>query len=78
MPLNLFLERFSFLNLGISRIDLKIEFGSTIIFSLENLFDPRFKVSTDSRNPRVGGKIIRSFSSKFKFLSHGKTESEFK
>lgn len=74
----MFRERLSFFSQGISRIDLKTEFGSTIIFSLENLFDPRFKFSTDWRKPSVGGNIIRSFSSRFKFLSLGNTESEFK
>lgn len=74
----MFLARLHFFSLGISRIDLNIELGSTITLSLENWLEPRLMDSKEVRNPRVGGRMIRSFDSRSRCFSQGRRERVFR
>ena len=63
---NLFLDRLSFLSIGIVLSALKSAFGSTRVEYDEKLFELRFNSSRQWKNDMSVGRVLRLFEPRFK------------
>ena len=68
----MFQAKESHLRLGIVKIALRIEDGSTIKLSEVKLFAARFKLSSFERKDKFAGSVVRSFDSRSRDLNLGR------